>query len=577
MMNVNYTYKPINHLVILYNMHSNICFVHPPSIYDFRTRDLKAGPISDVVPSTPVFEMYPMGFISMLSNLTKNGYDGRIANVASRMVLSKKFDPVKYLVNMDTDIYAIDLHWLPHVHGAFSIAGIIKREKPEAKIVLGGFSASYFSDEIMLKHNEIDFILKGDFQEYGVTKLAECIEDGRSLVTVPSLNYRVGTKIISNPQSNENNIHNIFLDYKILMKNAIKYHDVAGHLPYADWINNPEAVTIIEHGCQFNCAFCGGSNFTYKNNFFKTSPVYRDPVRIAEEIEMAQQVLGSPVFVAGDINQAGEKYYSAFFKEIKERDVDIPLLTEYFVPPPHDYFTKLSHTFSDFTAEISPESSSEKIRKFNGRSYSNKELEDSIDYASMEGCRKFDVYFTLGISHQDESALREDIEYARQMMIRHSGKEMNVYSFISPLTPFIDPGSLIYEKPEMYGFHITARSIDEYFDLLDRGKSWVDFLNYYNDWMDAGTIESLTYESEIEMMKTRMEVGITDKKRGEKIIENIRHYLNNDPYEKSEKPNSHLSYLNKDIEWSRKHKLTFDSFLIYWYKNLKSIEKELEK
>ena len=61
------------------------------------------------------------------------------------------------------------------------------------------------------------------------------------------------------------------------------------------------------------------------------------------------------------------------------------------------------------------------------------------------------------------------------------------------------------------------------------------------------------------------------------VYKNIRHYLNNDPYEKSDRPNSHLSYLNKDIEWSRKHKLTFDSFLIYWYKNLKSIEKELEK
>ncbi len=557
-------------------MHSNVCLVHPPSIYDFRTRDLKPGPISDVVPSTPVFEMYPMGFISMLSYLTDHGYSARIANVASRMVISKKFDPVKYLSGMDTDIYGIDLHWLPHVHGAFNIARIIKQEKPDAKVVLGGFSASFFADEIMQKHNEIDFVLKGDYQEYGITKLAECIESGKKLETVPALIYREGTKILSNPPTDENKASNVFLDYKVLMKNAIKYRDVAGHLPYADWINNPEAVTIIEHGCQFNCAFCGGSNFAYKNNYFKSSPVYRDPARVAEEIEMAQQVLGSPVFVAGDINQAGEQYYSSFFKEIKERGVDIPLLTEYFVPPPREYFAKLSHAFNDFTAEISPESSSEEIRKFNGRFYSNRELEESINSAKEEGCRKFDVYFTLGISQQSESEFWKDVKYAKQLMINHAGKEMNVYSFISPLTPFIDPGSLIYEKPERYGFHITARTIDQYYDLLDTGRSWVDFLNYYNEWMDAKTIERLTYESEIEMIKTRMDIGLTEKKQGERIIENIRHYLNNDEYEKSDKLNSHLSYLNKDIEWSRKHKLTFDSFLIYWYKNLKKIESEFE-
>jgi B12-binding domain/radical SAM domain protein len=557
-------------------MHSNVCLVHPPSIYDFRTRDLKPGPISDVVPSTPVFEMYPMGFISMLSYLTDHGYSGRIANVASRMVISRKFDPVKYLSEMDTDIYGIDLHWLPHVHGAFNIARIIKQEKPDSKVVLGGFSASFFADDIMQNHKEIDFILRGDYQEYGITKLAECVENEKKFESVPALMYREGTKIQSNPPTNENTASNVFLDYKILMKNAIKYRDVAGHLPYADWINNPEAVTIIEHGCQFNCAFCGGSNFAYRNNYFKSSPVWRDPARVAEEIEMAQQVLGSPVFVAGDINQAGEKYYSEFFREIKERGVDIPLLTEYFVPPNREYFAKLSHAFSDFTAEISPESSSEEIRKFNGRFYSNRELEESINFAMEEGCRKFDVYFTLGISQQSESEFWKDVKYAKQLMLNYAGKKMNVFSFISPLTPFIDPGSLIYEKPERYGFHITAKTIDQYYNLLDTGKSWVDFLNYYNDWMDGKTIERLTYESEMEMIKTRMDIGLTEKKQGEKIIENIKHYLNNDDYEKSEKLNSHLSYLNKDIEWSRKHKLTFDSFLIYWYKNLKKIENEFD-
>ena len=558
-------------------MQSNVCFVHPPSIYDFRTRELKAGPISDVVPSTPVFEMYPMGFVSMLAYLAKHGYNGRIANIATRMVLSRKFDPEKYLKDIDTDIYAIDLHWLPHLHGALNTAKLLKAMKPDTKIVMGGFSASYFAYDIIKNHPEIDFILKGDFQEAGITKLAECIESRRDLSSVPSLIYRENGKIRTNPPSPENNIGNVFLDYKNLMRNAIKYHDVAGHLPYADWINNPEAISIIEHGCQFNCAFCGGSNFSYKNNFNTHSPVYRDPETIAAEIEMAQEVLGSPVFIAGDLHLAGEKFYDTFFGEVRNRGVDIPLLTEYFVPPPKDFIERLGRNFPDFTMEISPESSSEEIRKFNGRSYTNSELERSISDAEEAGCRKFDVYFTIAISHQGETELRMDIDYAKSLMRKQVGKNMKVFCFVSPLTPFIDPGSLIYEKPYSYGFHITAGTVDEYYNLLDKGKSWVDFLNYYTEWMDSKTIERLTYESEIEMIKVRMETGMTTEADGQIILGNIVHYLNNEPYEPGSRNNSHLSYINKDIEWSRKHKLTFDSFFVYWYRNLKTLEREFER
>ncbi len=557
-------------------MKTDIAFIHPPSIYDFRKRNLKAGPISDVVPSTPVFEMYPMGFLSMLSYLVPRGYNARISNVASMMVMSDKFDPVKYLKSLDTEIYGIDLHWLPHVHGAISIARIIKEFNPNARVLLGGFSASYFSDAIMKTYPEIDYVLKGDFQEYSTMKLIDSIEKNIDLGTVPNLVYRDEMRHMKhNPNSKENTVDNVFLNYKVLMRNAITYHDVKGHLPYADWINNPESVTIIEHGCQFNCAFCGGSNFSYRNNFFPVSPVYRNPRTIAKEIELAREILGAPIFVAGDINLAGEKFYGNLFREIKELKADIPILTEYFKPPQKDYLNELSRSFGEFSVEISPESSSENIRRINGREYSNESLEKSIADAKEAGCKKFDVYFTLGISGQGEKELKDDIEYATKLMKYEKGSEMKVYSFISPLTPFIDPGSLIYEKPEKYGFHITARTIEEYYNLLDKGKSWVDFLNYYNDWMSAKDIERLTYQSEIEMITARRDLRLIDSETAENIINNINRYIDGKDYQKDYRKNSHLSYLNKDIEWSKKHNITRSSLMVYWYKELLGLEKDL--
>ncbi len=35
----------------------DVVLIHPPSVFDFRERAIFYGPISDVIPSSPVFEM----------------------------------------------------------------------------------------------------------------------------------------------------------------------------------------------------------------------------------------------------------------------------------------------------------------------------------------------------------------------------------------------------------------------------------------------------------------------------------------------------------------------------------------
>ena len=37
----------------------------PPGTFDFRERTYFYGPISDVIPSSPVIEMYPAGFVTL--------------------------------------------------------------------------------------------------------------------------------------------------------------------------------------------------------------------------------------------------------------------------------------------------------------------------------------------------------------------------------------------------------------------------------------------------------------------------------------------------------------------------------
>src|SRR4030065_457489 len=118
----------------------DLMLLHPPSVMDFRKRTMLLGPVSDLIPSTPVFEMYPIGFITLASHLESKGYEVRISNVATRMLSSEKFDPERFVKSVDAEVFGIDLHWMPHVQGALELAAMVKRHTPDRPVVLGGFS-----------------------------------------------------------------------------------------------------------------------------------------------------------------------------------------------------------------------------------------------------------------------------------------------------------------------------------------------------------------------------------------------------------------------------------------------------
>lgn len=547
-------------------MKSDIAFIHAPSIFDFRRRHLKEGPIGDVVPSTPLFEMYPVGFVSMLNHALEEGFSGRICNLAVLMLSDDAFDVEKYLKGVDADIYGIDLHWLPHVHGAFNVARIIKRIHPDRKVVLGGFSSSYFAEDILASNEAVDYVMSGDLVEKQMNSLIDAVQKGSNLESVPNLVYRIEGKIVRNPPLRDPDPTAAeFINYQVLVKNSVKYHDIKGHLPFYSWITNPTGMTLVQHGCQLNCGFCGGSNFAYKNHYNFNSPLRRDPARVAEEIEVVQDTINSPVFIAGDINLMGEKFYVKLFEEIRNRGIDLPLLTEYFVPPGEDYYRTMTKFGPQFMCEISPDSSDQKIRSETGRYYSNEALAKSIDLASKYGSKKFDVYFSIGLPMQSKGDVLNDADYLENLISTHSSSDMPIFGFISPLTPFLDPGSLFYEMPDRYGFKITASKIMDYYNLLDRGNSWEDFLNYETKWMSKTELIEATYESGIRMVQVGNKVGYIQRIDKDRIIDNIMSYMNGGEYIPHEDKSKHLTYMVKELDWSRRHGVTAVSIAVFLY------------
>ena len=120
----------------------DMTYIHAPAVYDFRERSILYGPVSDMVPSTPIFEMYPLGLTTLCEYLERHGLRARIYNLAARMLNSKGFDVERNLAALDSLAFGIDLHWMPHCHGAIEVAKIMKRLHPTRPIAFGGLSSS---------------------------------------------------------------------------------------------------------------------------------------------------------------------------------------------------------------------------------------------------------------------------------------------------------------------------------------------------------------------------------------------------------------------------------------------------
>ena len=140
-------------------MRTDIIFMHAPSVYDFRKKPIFYGPVSDVIPSSPVFEMYPIGFMTISSHLEAAGFRTRIVNIAVQMLMSDKFDVEKRIKSLDAKVFAIDLHWMPHAHGAIELAKIVKKYHPDALVEFGGLTSSYQKGQRALKKSLCPFYI----------------------------------------------------------------------------------------------------------------------------------------------------------------------------------------------------------------------------------------------------------------------------------------------------------------------------------------------------------------------------------------------------------------------------------
>ena len=487
--------------------HYDMVFLHAPSVYDFRKKPIFYGPVSDVIPSSPVFEMYPIGFMTISSHLIKAGYRTRIVNIAGQMLADEKFDAERKISRIDADVYGIDLHWMPHAHGAIELAKIVKKYHPNAKVEFGGFTSSYFYDEL-IRRPEIDFVMRGDTTEVPTVKLLDALNKGHDLSLVPNLVWKDEEgRIHDNGLTYSlQSLDSVIFDYGVMIKNVMRTLDVAGSLPWKAWAKTPLTSVFTVRGCSINCAECGGSHYANGKVVCRNAPAFRSPKKLAEDVAGINSYMKAPIFIVGDLRQAGMKYADEFLKEVKEYDVDNHFVIELFKGGNAEYFRKCDHAFqAGWSIEFSPDSYDESVRLALGKPYTNDAIEKTLPAAFDNGCGRFDMFFMTGLPQQTRESALDSARGAKKLWDCVK-KDDALFIYNSPFAPFVDPGSRAFEEPDKWGYKLRARTLEDHRKLLDN-PSWKHVLSYETVWMNRDEIAETSYDAAIELTNIEMGTG----------------------------------------------------------------------
>lgn len=495
----------------------DLVLLHPPSVYDFRKESVIYGPISDVVPPTPIFDMYPIGFVSILGYLERHGYNVRIINLASKMLENQKFDPEALIKSLNPKAFGIDFHWLVHAQGSLELAKIIKRHHPNTPILLGGLSSTYFHEEIIENYPQVDYVIRGDSTEPLLLQLMQCIEGNKCPENVPNVTWRdTNKKIHANPLTFvPDNLDDFALDAGSVVKASLKYWDISGHLPYHKWNDYPITSVLACKGCIYNCITCGGSNYAYKRFCNRSSLACMTPEKLVEGMKIIQQYTNGPIFILGDLRIAGKDYAESVLNNMKKEKVDNPVILELFTPIDEDYLKMIAKSVPKFSFEISPESHDEAIRYAFGRPYRNNELEKNISKALELGCQRFDIFFMMGLPFQTKKSILNTVEYCHSLLKNHKG-DRRLRAFIAPLAPFLDPGSIAFENPEKHGYKLFFKELEEYRRAI-HSPSWKYFLNYQTMWMSRDELVEVTYEAAYLLNRAKVQCDFIDPQTAEKM------------------------------------------------------------
>jgi len=415
----------------------------------------------------------PIGLLGLANYLQKNGYESRIIHLGVEQHKQGKIDLSNIIAEHIPSIIGLDLHWHFQSYDVINTARKIKQANPKIPVLLGGFTASLFAEEILRDFDCIDFVIRGD-AEIPLLHLVRHYLSDRAYDQVPNLAYRQGNVVMVNPTSFIADSQlldticytdfTLMKDYACFIESFSRYMNMPGLSEASQrmlfrWQKGYQV--YLGRGCIHGCSYCGGSKEAHKIISGRNCVSMRSIDSILASIQDLEKFGFESACLALDsfpLPQVDD-YYVAIFDRIKRLNISLDIEVERYYPPTIRFIKSFCELLGKGSfVTISPHTHNEQLRKRNALyRYSNQELEQSLSMMENEGVNTL-LCFTCGLPFESMEDLKSMAKY--QQYIRKKFKRVRFKTCMIE----IEPGSGMSRNPQAYEIQLHRSSFADYYN-----------------------------------------------------------------------------------------------------------------
>ncbi len=457
----------------------NILYIHPPKLPGWIRRTWREAFAS--------FQVMPMGAVALANLLQEEGFAVVGLNYAMELDLDPRFDLTAWLGGRPVPMLVLlDLHWLEHSFGAIEVARACKEAYPGVPVAIGGLTASWYAREILSEFPQVDFVIRGD-AEAGLVGLASHLRTGRPpLGEIPNLSLRFDGKVAETPSTyaigNQgfNCLDFVSLDFlshreEYYWRQSSRYSQIRGH-----WL-------CIGRGCRHDCCWCGGGRSAHERIAGRRKLVVRAPENLLDDLKRVAELGLDQAALSHDLALPGRDYWERVLSGMRQKKMHLGLWHQQFQLPSRDFLDALGKSVrvENSLLELSPISGNERVRRLNGKFFSNEQFLRALRECRARKLPLF-VYFSLNLPGEDAVSFRETIALARKVHEIYPPRLLRMANMFHT----IDPGSAIARRPEHFG-------------LRYRWDKFLDYYRYGQRSTEAGDDEAVTALRGFETTKRR--------------------------------------------------------------------------
>ena len=420
------------------------------------------------------YGLMPMGVIALANALRGLGLRVEGIDLPLELRLDRDFDLGEWLAShAKAGVVLIDLHWYEHAFGALDVARICRRTLPHAWVVLGGLTATAYAGEILRDHEAVDVIVRGDGESPLASLVPRLLRHPRSkaddptLDDIPNLSYRRGAQVVETPTAyTADDAQLDTLEYCDLsfLQHPQAYRRQQYVLPGAMGDDEPQGAMghwlAIARGCTYECSYCGGCRSAHRALAGREGLVRRSPGRVARDLALLAASGVMQASLSHDLSQLGDGYWGALFREMARHETTIGLYNECFQLP-SDAFVEayaanacLAHS----CVALSPLSGNERVRRLNGKAFSDDGLFHTLGCLRAEGVPII-VYFSLNLPGEDEETFEDTVSLARRVCAFYPPQALKVLNTLHTL----DPLSPMARHPDQFGIRASLDTFAGYY------------------------------------------------------------------------------------------------------------------